>query len=104
MCSSDLNLERLPSGKFDTNELVLELAILAFNILRMIGQETLGRRNPRHKENVKWCRRRTVINNLINMACHVTRHARQMVIGLGKSNVWRDVFQYVYGSFTYSTA
>lgn len=101
---TDVNLERLPSGKFDTNEFVLELAILAFNILRMIGQETLGRRNPRHKENVKWCRRRTVINNLINMACHVTRHARQMVIGLGKSNVWRDVFQYVYGSFTYSTA
>ena len=99
-----MDLERLPSGKFDTNELVLELAILAFNILRMIGQEALGRRNPRHRENVKRRRHRTVINNLINMACHVTSHARQMVIGLGKSNVWRDVFQYVYGSFAYFTA
>ena len=101
---TDMDLERLPSGKFDTNELVLELAILAFNILRMIGQEALGRRNPRHRENVKRRRHRTVINNLINMACHVTSHARQMVIGLGKSNVWRDVFQYVYGSFAYFTA
>lgn len=27
---TDMDLERLPSGKFDTNELVLELAILAF--------------------------------------------------------------------------
>ena len=31
-----MDMERLPSGKFETNELVLELAILAYNILRMI--------------------------------------------------------------------
>lgn len=39
---------------------------------------------------VKRRRHRTVINNLINMACHITEHARKLVIGLGKSNVWRD--------------
>ena len=38
---TDMDVERLPSGKFDTNELVLELTILAYNILRMIGQETI---------------------------------------------------------------
>lgn len=90
-----MDLERLPSGKFETNELVLELAILSYNILRMIGQESLGRRNPRLKRR----RHRTVINNLINMACHITEHARKLVIGLGKSNVWRDVFQHVYYAF-----
>ena len=98
---TDMDLERLPSGKFDTNELVLELAILAFNILRMIGQEALGKRNPRLKHAVKRRRHRTVINNLINMACHVTEHARQRVIGLGQSNVWRDVFRHVFGAFAY---
>ena len=41
----------------------------------------------------------TVIDNLINMACHITEHARKLVIGLGKSNVWRDVFQHVYYAF-----
>lgn len=46
---TDMDVERLPSGKFDTNELVLELTILAYNILRMIGQETIGRRKTRHK-------------------------------------------------------
>ena len=30
------------SGTFDTNELVLELTIIAYNILRMIGQESLN--------------------------------------------------------------
>lgn len=101
---TDMDLERLPSGKFETNELVLEIAILSYNILRMIGQEALGKRNPRLKHTVKRRRHRTVINNLINMACHVTEHARQIIIGLGRSNVWRDVFQYVYNSFAYYTA
>lgn len=34
----DMDLERLPSGKSETNELVLELTILSYNILRMIEQ------------------------------------------------------------------
>lgn len=96
---TDMDLERLPSGKFETNELVLELAILSYNILRMIGQESLGRKNPRLKHTVKRRRHRTVINNLVNMACHITEHARKLVLGLGKSNVWRSVFQHVYYAF-----
>ena len=96
---TDMNLERLPSGKFDTNALALELSMLAFNILRMIGQKALGRKNPRLKQTVQRRRHRIVINNLINMACHVTEHARQMVIGLGRSNVWRDVFLHVHEAF-----
>ena len=46
-------------------------------------------------------RHRTIINNLVNMACHVTEHARKLIIGLGKSNVWRDVFRHVYYAFEY---
>ena len=36
---TDIGVERLPSGKFDTNELGLELTVLAYNILRMIGMK-----------------------------------------------------------------
>ena len=42
-------MERLPSGKFETNALVLELTVIAYNILRMIGQGTIGKRAPRQK-------------------------------------------------------
>lgn len=94
---TDMDVERLPSGKFDTNELVLELMILAYNILRMIGQEIIGRRKTRHK--VKRRRLRTVISNLVMMASHVTSHARQLIIGLGKSNVWRHMFSEIYTAF-----
>lgn len=94
---TDMDVERLPSGKFATNELVLELTILAYNILRMMGQETIGRRRTRHK--IKRRRLRTVINNLVMMASHVTSHARQFIVGLGKSNVWRHTFSEIYTAF-----
>lgn len=89
---TDMDLERLPSGKFATNALVLELGLIAYNILRMIGQGTIGGRAPRQKRKVKRRRLHTVISNLIMMASHVTTHARQLVLGLGKSNVWRHLF------------
>ena len=89
---TDMDLERLPSGKFASNALILELGMIAYNILRMIGQGTIGERAPRQKRNVKRRRLRTVISNLIMLAGHVTMHARQLIIGLGKSNVWRHIF------------
>ena len=43
---TDMDVERFPSGKFDTNELVLELTVLAYNILRVIlsDKKTLQQR------------------------------------------------------------
>lgn len=95
---TDMDLERFPSGKFNTNELVLELAMYAYNILRMIGDESIGPGHPmRHP--VKRRRIGTVIKNLVMMACHVTKHARKSKIGLGGSNVWRESFLKVCLSF-----
>ncbi len=96
---TDMDLERLPSGKFNTNELVLELAIIAYNILRMIGQESIGRRGTETKHKVRRRRLRTVIGNMAMMASHVTKHARQLAIGLGRSNTWRFAFREVYTAF-----
>ena len=94
---TDMDVERLPSGKFDTNELVLELTVLAYNILRIIGQSSLkSSRSPKTKRPVKRRRIRTVISNLILIAGHVTEHARQVVLALGCSNVWRHTFMDLY--------
>ena len=95
---TDMDVERLPSGKFATNCLVLELTVLAFNLLRMIGQESLKHRLP-EKRSIKRRRIRTVIQNLILCASHITKHARKLVMGLGCSNVWRYAFQQVYQRF-----
>lgn len=97
---TDMDVERLPSGKFETNELVLELTILAYNILRLIGQESLkSKRAPKSKHPVKRRRIRTVISNLIQIAGHLTMHGRRVVLALGRSNIWRQAFMDVYNRF-----
>lgn len=97
---TDMDVERLPSGKFETNELVLELTILAYNILRLIGQESLrSKRAPKSKHPVKRRRIRTVISTLIQIAGHLTIHGRQVVLALGRSNVWRQAFMDIYNRF-----
>ena len=95
---TDMDVERLPSGKFETNELVLELALIAYNLLRMIGQESL-RHKPDQKRRVKRRRIRTVIDNIIRCASHVTEHARERVMSLGRSNTWRFAFMQLWLRF-----
>ena len=97
---TDMDVERLPSGKFETNQLVLELTILAYNILRMMGQESLRKDDTRKmKRPVKRRRLRTVIANLIQIAGHVTQHSRRVVLALGRSNIWRHSFMRLYQRF-----
>lgn len=96
---TDMDVERLLSGKFQTNELVLEFTILSYNILRIIGQESISRRGTQTRHKVKRRRFRTVISNLVMMASYVTSHARQLIIGVGRSNIWRHVFAEVYTAF-----
>ncbi len=88
-----MDVEMLPPKKFDTNELVLELVIFAYDILRMIGQQSLKRkRAPRSKHPVKRRRIRTVISNLIQIAGHKTAHERKVILALGRSNTWWHAF------------
>jgi hypothetical protein len=100
---TDMDVERLPSGKFDTNELVLELVVLAYNILRMMGQESLKADDSRKmKRPVRRRRLRTVIGNLILIAGHVKEHGRKTFLALGRSNVWRYPFMRLYHRFAMS--
>jgi hypothetical protein len=61
---TDLDLERLPSGKFDTNDVVLHLSAFAYNGLRLPGQlgltgEIAPVRHPakRRRDPRRCCRR-----------------------------------------------
>ena len=100
---SDMDVERLPSGKFDSNKLVLELTMLAYNILRIVGQESLKKRDDPLKKEVRRRRIRTVINNLMQFAGHLTEHAGRLVLAIGKSNRWRYTFKRIHDSFALVT-
>lgn len=75
---SDLDLERLPSGKFATNALIMALGSFAYNILRLIGQLGLfGDYSPvRHP--AKRRRLKTVIQELIYLAARLVSTARRL--------------------------
>jgi len=90
---SDLDLERLPSGKFATNDLVLSLAVLAFNILRAIGQATLIEPDSPVRHPAKRRRLRTVMQEIIGIAARVIHHARRITLGLGERCAAFAVFE-----------
>lgn len=81
---SDMDLERLPSGKFDTNDAVLSLAALAYNCLRLIGQNALLAPGGPVRHSAKRRRLRTVMQEIIYLAASVSEHARRLVLGFAQ--------------------
>ena len=100
---TDMDVERLPSGKFDSNKLVLELTIIAYNILRIVGQESLKKRDDPGRKKVRRRRIRTIISNLMQFAGHLTEHAGRLILSIGRSNRWRFTFKRIYDSFAFMT-
>jgi hypothetical protein len=80
---TDLDLERLPSGKFASNALVMALGAFAYNILRFIGQlGLLGEKSPvRHPG--KRRRIKTVIQELIYLAARLIRSGNRLRLRFG---------------------
>lgn len=83
---TDLDLERLPSGKFDTNALVLALAALAYNILRYIGQDTLIGPDAPIRKAVHRRRLRTVLQEMIYKAARLVRHGRRYILRFSRGD------------------
>lgn len=100
---TDMDVERLPSGKFGSNKLVLELTMIAYNILRIIGQESLKKKDAPGRKKIHRRRIRTVISNLMQFAGHLTEHAGRLVLSIGRSNRWRFTFKRLYDSFAFIT-
>jgi hypothetical protein len=94
---TDLDIERLPSGKFATNALVLACAQLAYNVLRWIGLSALlGPDAPvRHK--AKRRRLRTVMQELMYLAARLIRTGRRLKLSFGWGCPALRVFRRLYG-------
>lgn len=97
---SDMNVERLPSGKFAVNAMILQIAMVAFNILRFLGQSVLGMGELPYKTEVTRKCLRKVIDDLIRTAVKLVFHARRQVTKCGIAIRGSSVS----GSFTASVA
>lgn len=96
---TDLDLERLPSGKLATNNLVLHCALVAYNILRAMGQGVVQDPAVPLRSVGQRRRIRTVIRNLVYLAARLVTHARQMWLRFGRGNCWGAVVRRLYAAF-----
>ena len=88
---SDMDLERLPSGNFASNSLVLHLGMLVYNMLRVIGQISLEEMSkgsfPKYRQKGVARRRiRTVIQDLMYMAGRLIHTGRAWYFSFGQLN------------------
>lgn len=94
---TDMNIEKLPSGKFATNALILNIAALAFNCLRIMGQRFLNKPQLLHREyKVARRRLRSVMQDLIYIACKVVKHAGYIWLSFGRGNPHYRIFKDLY--------
>jgi len=91
--NTDMDLVRLPSGKFDTNYLVCALAAVAMNLLRLVGQNTLHEPDSSVRHAAQRRRIRTVMQELMFKAARMVHHASQWVLGLGANDRAFAVFE-----------
>jgi hypothetical protein len=103
---TDLDLERLPSGKFATNATMLSLGLVAYNMLRLCGQGALKeqRRLPAEeraplKKKVFRRRLRSVIQDLMYLAAQLVRHANRWKVVFWSNSPWGATWRSLYARF-----
>jgi len=93
---TDLDIERLPSGKFATNDLVLACAVLAYNILRWIGLEGLTGKQAPIRHEAKRRRLKTVMQELMYVAARVVESGRRIALKFSRHCPAFPSFEAVY--------
>lgn len=95
---TDLDIERLPSGKFDTNDLILALSGMAYNMLRWIGiTALLGDDAPiRHK--AKRRRLRTVMQEIMYLASRLVATGHRLKLKFSRYCPAFTVFDKTYSA------
>jgi hypothetical protein len=81
---TDLDLERLPSGKFDTNDALLHLAMFAYNCLHLLGQLGLTGEIAPIRHPAKRRRLKTVLQEIMAWAAQFITHARRLILDFGR--------------------
>ncbi len=96
-----LDIERLPSGKFATNALVLACATIAYNILRWLGQSGLTGPGAPLRHPAKRRRIRTVMQELMYLAARVIETGRRLKLAFSRHCLTVKVFASLYHRLAY---
>ncbi len=94
----DMGPELLPFGYFVTNQRVMFLAMIAFDLLRIMGQESLDYKgNPiKDRHRIRRRRLRSVIQDLIYLAAHPISRSWGWILDFGQVCSFYETFSHLY--------
>ena len=97
---TEMDVERLPSGKLCVNKIILLCAMAAYNVLRALGQAVIQRAAlaPIKIKVSRW-RLKTVLQNLVYCAGKLVRHAGRLELQFGKICPWYAVIRDIAASY-----
>jgi len=99
---TDMDLERLPSGKFATNQLVMACGALVYNILRFIGQVALVNAKGIIRHEAKRRRVKTVIQELVYFAGRLISSGRRLKLRFSRHvTAHAEAFTEIYRRLAY---
>lgn len=99
---TDMDLERLPSGKFATNQLVMACGALVYNILRFIGQVALVKPSGIIRHEAKRRRVKTVIQELVYFAGRLITSGRRLKLRFSRHvTAHAEAFSQIYQRLAY---
>lgn len=93
---SELDIQKMPSGKFLTNELILSLAQVTYNIIRFIGEYALDSNSFPLKRNVSRLKIRTVINKIMRLPAKFIIKNKIPTLKIPQANPFSTVFNWIY--------
>lgn len=89
---TDMDVERLPSGKFAANALVLAIAAFVYNLERMIGQQCCEIKEVPVKQKSFRRRLRSVLLYIIHLPAAIVHHARTIQVKVSTSCSWSRAY------------
>lgn len=99
---TDMDLERLPSGKFATNQLVMACGAMVYNILRFIGQVALVNAKGIIRHEAKRRRVKTVIQELVYFAGRLISSGRRLKLRFSRHvRAHAEAFSEIYDRLAY---
>lgn len=97
---TDMDLERLPAHSFETNELVLRLAMISFNALKTIGIDTAKLKELAPiKIDVQRRRIKSVLQDIIYSACKYVISGGYHEVKFGCDCAWYPVISKLYTKY-----
>lgn len=88
---SELDIERLPSGKFAVNTAFLKMGMLVYNMFKVIGQDMVFAKALGLKKATRR-RMKTIMRSIVYLCGRITRHARRFILQLACPKPWYEFF------------